>query len=122
MRRLTSQKKLIADEISKLNSFFDAYELHKFVEKRDRKIGLATIYRFLNSLETEGSIHSFVCDNKKIYSNSKTSHTHFRCEKCNKLEHIKVKNVDFLDLVEYDICHFQIELVGVCKGCKRNLL
>src|SRR3989344_4068314 len=117
MRRLTNQKKSISEEITKLNSFFDAQMLYEIIKKKDKNIGLATIYRFLNSLEKDGNIHSFVCDNKKIYSNKKTNHAHFRCEKCNKLEHIKVKNVDFLDLVEYDICHFQIELVGVCKGC-----
>jgi|SRR3989344_1662784 len=120
MRRMTRQKKMLYDETKRISSFFDACELHANVLKKDPGIGLATVYRFLNLLENEGEIHSFMCDNKKIYSNNKKSHAHFRCEKCAEIKHIQVKNVDFLHKSTHDdICHFQIELIGVCSECKQ---
>src|SRR3989344_7961913 len=85
--RMTNQKKILNDEVKRFNSFFDAPTLHK--KLRSKNIGLATIYRFLNALEQEGSIHSFTCENRKIYSTDKTSHAHFRCERCGKSKHIR---------------------------------
>lgn len=119
MVRLTKQKKILHEQIKKFKSFFGAFELHNAVLNKDKRIGLATVYRFLKHLETDGEIHSFMCDKKKIYSNNKISHAHFKCEKCKKIKHINVKNVDFLnEFSEEDICHFQIELTGLCSVCK----
>ena len=116
MVRITKQKRILYEEIKKFKSFFNAYDIHS---KINNKISLATTYRFLNTLENQRLIHSFICDNKKIYSNQKTGHTHFKCEKCRKVNHINLKNVDFLkDFIKNDICHFQIELVGICSECK----
>jgi len=118
---MTSQKKILLQEIKKIPSFFDAYEFHNRISKINSKIGLATIYRFLNRLEADGEIHSFICDNKNIYSNSKKSHAHFRCEKCGQIKHIQVKKVDFLnESLKGEICHFQIELCGLCQECKEK--
>ncbi len=115
--RMTKQKKTLYEETGKFKSLFDAFELHS--KLKDKKIGLATIYRFLASLEAKGEIHSFTCGGKKVYSTSKENHAHFSCEKCGKLRHIKISNADFLkDLVTDSICHFQIELTGICSECK----
>ena len=121
MPRMTKQKKLLWEESKKFSAFFNAYELQEKVLKKDNKIGLATIYRFLNSLEQEGEIHSFLCGNKKVYSNNKKIHAIFKCERCGKLKHIKIKNVDFLkNQITDEVCHFQLELTGVCVECKRS--
>lgn len=121
MQRLTKQKRLLQDTLTQFTSFFDAYELHNIVVKKNPNIGLATIYRFLNALEFAGELHSFLCDNKKIYSLSKTNHAHFKCEKCGIIKHIKIKNLDFLsEFKQEQICHFQIELHGVCEKCREK--
>ncbi len=117
MRRLTQQKKILYDAVKDFTSFFSAAEL----KKEHPKIGLATIYRFLNCLENDGEIHSFLCENTKVYSNSKTSHAHFKCEKCGEIKHFSIKNVDFLnEIVAEEVCHFQLELVGRCESCRTN--
>jgi len=115
---MTNQKKLLYEQVKSFNSFFDAYEFHTKIAKKNKKISLATVYRFLNNLEKDGNIHHFICDNKKIYSNSTTNHAHFTCEKCGKVKHIKIKNADFLSDFVDEVCHFQIELTGVCSDCK----
>lgn len=115
--RMTKQKKVLYKEVEKYSSFFDAYELHDGI---NQKIGLATVYRFLNTLEKDGKLHSFMCNNKKIYSTNKRSHAHFTCEVCSKVKHINITNVDFLhQSVKEEVRCFQIELSGVCKDCRR---
>ena len=121
MKRMTWQKRLLSEAVKSFSSFFDAYELYEKIAKKEKGIGLATIYRFLNALEQEGEVHSFLCGTKRVYSNNKKSHAHFRCEKCGNLKHIKIKNVDFLNESLHDeICHFQIELSGICSGCRNK--
>lgn len=119
MRRMTNQKKLLYEEVKNFTTFFDAYELHEKITQKNGDVGLATIYRFLNRLEQEGDIHSFLCNNKKIYSLDKTNHVHFTCEKCGGVKHLTIKNVDFLkEITKEKVCHFQIELTGTCDSCK----
>lgn len=118
MKRETKQKKLIEKEITSFNSFFNAEELHHKVSKKNSGIGLATVYRFLNDWSKKREIHSFQCNRKTLYSNSKKNHCHFTCEKCGERKHIDIKRLDFLNqLIDGEVCHFQIDVTGVCKRC-----
>ena len=118
MKRATPQKKLIEQEIISFNSFFHAEELYHKVYKKNSRIGIATIYRFLHDLSKKGEIHSFQCNRKTLYSNSKKNHCHFTCEKCGERKHLNIKRLDFLNQqVDGEICHFQIDITGICKKC-----
>ena len=43
--RNTKQKEIIKQEINKINSFFNAEQLLDEIQKKDKNIGIATIYR-----------------------------------------------------------------------------
>lgn len=119
VKRNTMQKNLIEEEIKYFRSFFNAEELYSRVSKKNRKIGIATIYRFLKKLAEEGKIHTYVCNRKTIYASNIKSHCHFICENCGKATHINLKKLDFLHKeVKGDICHFQIDVSGICEQCK----
>lgn len=124
--RETRQKQIMEHELEKVNSFFTAEELFGKVKnnknnKNDKNIGIATIYRFLKDLKSKRKIHTYVCDRRVLYSKEKNSHCHFICEKCNKTIHFDVKSIDFLKNKlkgkASSICHFQIDVQGVCKDC-----
>ena len=118
--RITKQKRLLQETVSRLTSFFDAYNLHGKVFQSDKRIGIATVYRFLKDLESKGEIHSYLCNNHKIYSSTKDNHIHFTCEKCGTVKHITTKKVDFLqEVINDQICHFQIDVTGICKNCSK---
>ncbi len=118
MKRVTQQKQLIMEEITTFSSFFNAEELYHKVFKKNQKTGIATVYRFLNDLTKNGEIHSFQCNRKTLYSNSKKNHCHFTCEKCGERKHIDIKKLDFLNRqVDGEVCHFQIDVTGVCRKC-----
>ena len=119
--RQTKQKSLIQEEINSFSSFFNAEKLYDKVSKKKSSIGIATIYRLLNSLVNKGEIHSYICDRKTVYSNSKKIHCHFKCNRCGKVRHMDIKKIDFLrSQVKGEICHFQIDITGVCEECDKN--
>ncbi|MEX0932820.1 MAG: transcriptional repressor [Candidatus Pacearchaeota archaeon] len=120
--RNTFQKEIIQSKINQMDGFFNAKELHKKVIKKDKKIGVATVYRYLKNLKDNNLIHAYVCERKTIFSKSKESHCHFTCTSCNKTEHIQIKSIDFLKgkIPSNEICHFQIEIKGLCQKCREN--
>ncbi|MDO8656565.1 MAG: transcriptional repressor [Nanoarchaeota archaeon] len=116
--RLTKQKHLLEEAIGKYRSFFNAEEVHQKVSERNPKIGLATIYRYLNDQVNVGKLHSYTCNRRTLYSTSKKNHCHFHCERCGEIKHIQLQRLDFLKQdIEGDICHFQIDVKGICREC-----
>ena len=59
--RLTDQRKLIAEIMSNSNDHPDVDELHKRVNKIDKKISIATVYRTVKLFEESGIVekHDF---------------------------------------------------------------
>ena len=119
-KRQTKQKEILINELRKFNSFFTAEDLLIKSNKKDPKLGIATVYRFLNELVKKRQIHSYICNRKTIYSVGDNSHCHFTCGLCGKIEHIQVKSLDFIkNKINGLICHFQIDINGLCKECSK---
>jgi Fur family ferric uptake transcriptional regulator len=115
-KRNTRQKELILKEIEKLDTFFNAEELHFLLSKKDNTLGIATVYRFLKEIKKEGKLYSYVCDRKIVYSKNHKSHCHFICEKTGKITHFEINSLDFLkNKIPGSITSFQIEIRGICK-------
>lgn len=118
-KRLTAQKNLLQQEVENSSTLFDADRLHAKVIAKNPAIGMATVYRFLRDCVEEGKLHSYSCDRKTIYSTSKNSHAHFRCEKCGLREHLALKKLDFLPAaLRNAVCHLQIDVTGICSACQ----
>lgn len=121
-KRETRQKKAIEQLINNTHSFFTAEDIHRKLLKENPKLGIATVYRFLKDLQKERAIHSFTCERKNLHSKKGKSHCHFVCELCGLRRHIEIDKVDFLKKnIDEEICHFQIEVSGICKNCKNNV-
>ena len=63
-KRNTKQKELLLNSLSNIDTFFTAENLLEKIQKTSlssKSIGIATIYRFLNEIKSEGKIHSYVC-------------------------------------------------------------
>lgn len=121
INRNTRQKEILNKEIEEINSFFTANEILKKAKKKDSKLGIATVYRFLKNLTDKRKIHSYTCNRRTIYSIHNKNHCHFICEKCKNLNHIEIKSVDFLkNKVNGSVCHFQIDVSGICEKCMKR--
>ncbi len=118
--RATKQKEVIAKELEKIKSFFSADELHTRVNKKDEKIGIATIYRFLKEAIDKGELFAYTCNRRMVYSKGKKSHCHYECEKTGKIIHFEIDNIDFLkDKIPGTITSFQLEVKGICNKCEK---
>jgi Fe2+ or Zn2+ uptake regulation protein len=116
--RKTKQKELMQSEIKTLASFFTADELYEKIKEKDYTIGIATVYRFLKDLRRKKELHSYTCNRKMIYSLDENNHCHFICQKCNQITHFSIEKIDFLKTkIKGEICHFQIDVSGVCEEC-----
>jgi Fur family ferric uptake transcriptional regulator len=121
--RVTKQKEILEETVKRFSKFFSAEEFLYEVKKKDKRMGIATVYRFLRELENSKKIHSYTCRRKRVYSTTKKSHCHFVCEKCGKVEHFEISEVDFIEeKIKGEVCHFQIDVSGVCEKCKKKFL
>ena len=120
--RNTKQKELLCEELDRFNSFFTAEELLKKANKIDSKIGIATIYRFLNKKTKNKALRVYRCNRRLIYSKDKNSHCHYICEKTGKIIHFNLDNLDFLkkikDKIPGSIKSIQLEIRGECSNCQ----
>ncbi len=117
-QRATRQKQILEEEIGNYSSFFNAEDLLGRVSKRNPRLGLATIYRYLREQVTAGKLHSYTCNRRMLYSTSKKNHCHFYCEKCGEIKHLQLQRLDFLQQsIGGEICHFQIDVKGICRKC-----
>lgn len=73
--RLTGQRRLIAEVLSLADDHPDVPELHRRVVARDPRVSLATVYRTVKRLETEGIVerHAFR-DGRARYEAQATRH------------------------------------------------
>jgi|SRR3989344_861442 len=121
-KRETQQKKAIELLINNTKNFFTAEDIHRKLMKENPNIGIATVYRFLKEFQKERGVHAFTCGRKRLYSKRGMSHCHFVCEICETKRHINMDRIDFLGkFIDDDLCHFQIEISGICKGCKSRV-
>jgi Fur family ferric uptake transcriptional regulator len=76
--RLTDQRKIIADVMSASNDHPDVDELHKRVNKIDKKISIATVYRTVKLFEESGIVekHDFKGGKARYEESPEEHHDH----------------------------------------------
>ena len=119
--RKTYQKELIQKEVEKFPNFFSTEDLYQKIIKKDNKIGIATLYRYLKEQKEKRKLHSFTCENKQVYSKTNNIHAHFICQNCGKIEHFQIKDLSQIKKsITGSICHMNLEVHGLCKKCISN--
>ena len=76
--RLTDQRKIIAEVMSAANDHPDVDELHKRVNKIDKKISIATVYRTVKLFEESGIVekHDFKGGKARYEESPEEHHDH----------------------------------------------
>ena len=110
--RNTKQKNLLDSVIKTQKGFFSTEELHAQVPS----VGIATVYRRLNTLVQKGKLHAYMCGSSRVFSVEQTTHAHFTCENCERTTHF-VPKLHVEDLPG-KVCHVQLDVTGVCLSCQ----
>ena len=93
--RLTDQRKLIAEIMSNSNDHPDVDELHKRVNKIDKKISIATVYRTVKLFEESGIVekHGFKGSKARYEESPEEHHDHL----------IDINSGEIIEFVDKDI-------------------
>ena len=127
---MTSQRKIILEEIRKLDSHPTADEIYDLVRQRMPKISLGTVYRNLDILSKTGHIKKIGADYPQMRFDGNTrSHYHIICMGCGRIRdaHVKVsergiKRIEKAvgEATDHEIFGHTLEFSGLCPDCMKE--
>jgi Fur family ferric uptake transcriptional regulator len=126
--RMTKQRTAIL-HILDAGGFKSAQGWHDDLRHTGHSIGLATVYRTLQSLVEGGDVDTVVTESgETLYrrcGDNEAHHHHLRCRVCGKAEDIDLPTFEaWASAVasEHGYSHIEhtVELTGVCADCEAN--
>ena len=118
MQRMTKQRQAVLDELTRVSDFRSAQQIFEDLHVQGQRVGLATVYRSLQSLADDGRVDTLrSSDGEALY------HHHLVCRKCGFTEEIEQSQIEsWVDSVAAahgfgDVSH-SLELFGVCSSCQ----
>ena len=126
--RSTRQRAAIADALRAAGGFRSAQELHEELRDSGAKVGLATVYRTLQSLSDNGDIDVLRReDGESVYRRCGTEqhHHHLVCRKCGfsvEIDNDEVERwaAEAAGSHGFTEVSHDLELFGLCGACSRS--
>ena len=126
VRRPTRQRAAVEAVLTDIDDFLSAQDLHARLRTRGQSVGLATVYRTLQAMATDGDVDMMrTGDGEAVYRrcSSGSHHHHLVCRSCGRTVEVEGPAVerwadrigaenDFSDVVH------TVEIVGTCSGCQ----
>lgn len=124
--RSTRQRRAVTAEVGASDDFRSAQEIHEALRTQGDRVGLATVYRALQSLVEAGEVDVVKTDaGEAVYRRcSSTHHHHLVCRHCGRTVEIKGPAVErwatsmATQHGYHDVSH-TLELFGTCPSCQR---
>ncbi len=125
--RLTRQRKIILEELNKLNSHPTANEIYEIVRQYIPNISLGTVYRNLELLSSNGAITKLTMGGSQMrFDGNIDNHYHVKCNVCGKMEDIHIDAANEINSIigyikDYLIYQHRLEFYGICSECRMKL-
>ena len=125
--RMTTQRKVILEELKKLDTHPSADEIYEVVRLRLPRISLGTVYRNLDVLSELGAIQRLELSGAlKRFDWDPNKHYHIRCIRCDRVENAPIAPMRQLENELYESTVFEIvghnlEFTGLCPKCTENM-
>jgi Fur family transcriptional regulator, peroxide stress response regulator len=122
--RLTNQREVILDELRSVKTHPTADALYDQVRQRLPRISLATVYRNLEFLASQGLVKKIqVGGTQKRFDGNTEQHHHIRCINCGKVDDLELGqdnciDTDICSLSGYKVIGYNLEFTGLCPDCK----
>lgn len=123
--RITAARRAVTEVMQSTERALTPAEVYSAARKRDPRLGLVTVYRTLEKLETLGLIervhHEQGC---QAFLRAGSGHQHLLlCEHCGQAVHFEGDNLDelFARLAEqtgFEIRSHWLQLYGLCQKCR----
>jgi Fur family transcriptional regulator, ferric uptake regulator len=121
----TRQRVEIAAELRREANDVTAQELHSRLRKRGTRLGLATVYRTLGTLEDAGVIDAFAHEpGERCYRwCGGGHHHHLVCAECHRVVELEDCRIGpWLDELSaahgFSVTGHEVEVTGVCADCR----
>ncbi|UCD71455.1 MAG: transcriptional repressor [Syntrophobacterales bacterium] len=123
---MTRQRRVILEELRKLESHPTADEIYEMARRRLPRISLGTVYRNLEILSECGMIRKLeLGGTQKRFDSMVRNHYHVRCLRCGCIEDVSMEPLTTIEnairrVNDYEIIGFRLEFIGVCPQCKKE--
>jgi Fur family ferric uptake transcriptional regulator len=123
--RLTKQRLVISNVLESLPGFISAQSLHQHLTANGESIGLATVYRTLQTM-SEADLVDVVRDQsgEMLFRacSSKQHHHHLVCRSCGAAEEMQASEVEkwaeeLAARYGYKQVEHEVEIFGICPAC-----
>lgn len=96
MRRNTWQREAVREALGDTAGFVSAQSLHQAMREQGSEVGLATVYRALADLATEGEADSLQQEGESLYRACTPGrhHHHLICRRCGRTVEIEADPVE----------------------------
>ena len=123
-RRPTRQQAAVAELLSRSDDFLSAQAVHARLREDGEPVGLATVYRTLQTLAESGSVDVLRTDDgEAVYRRCSTHHHHHLvCRSCGRTVEVEGPAVEqWTDRIALengfsDVTH-TLEIYGTCSDC-----
>lgn len=123
-QRNTPQRRIILEELQKVQSHPTAVEVFEMVRRRLPRISLGTVYRNLERLAAGGKIQKLALSGAEArFDGDLHPHYHVRCVQCGHVSDVRGLEGDLAGIrvpeaAGYEILGHRLEFVGVCPDCQ----
>jgi len=128
MKRNTWQREAVREALSESEGFVSAQSLHATLKGTGSPVGLATVYRALADLATEGEADSLQQDGESLYRacTPGTHHHHLICRNCGMTIEIAADEVEqWAQSVAaghgFTRPQHVVDVFGLCPRCSRSV-
>ena len=128
MKRNTWQREAVREALDTSEGFVSAQALHSQLHATGSPIGLATVYRALSDLASEGEADSLQQDGESLYRacTPGSHHHHLICRRCGTTVEIAADAVETWArdvAAEHGFTQPQhvVDVFGYCADCTREL-
>ena len=128
--RNTKQRQVILEELMKVTSHPTAEELYFIVKKRLPKISIATVYRNLELMASDGTVMRIETRGKqRRYDGRTDKHLHVQCKICDKVEDVMIDEYNSLEkeltcisetFKDFKDVDYHVEFIGICEKCQKS--
>jgi Fur family ferric uptake transcriptional regulator len=123
VRRMTNQRRVILEELKQLHSHPTADELYQIVRRRLPKVSIATVYRNLEILCSEGVAQKMdIPGTQRRFDGETNNHYHVRCVACGRVEDVDFDPIPKIEQTirnrsKYKVLSHRLEFIGLCPDC-----
>lgn len=124
MKRNTWQREAVREALGMTEGFVSAQSLHASMKDSGSEVGLATVYRALADLATEGEADSLQSDGESLYRacTPGSHHHHLICRSCGTAVEIEADSVETWArdvAAEHGFTSPQhvVDIFGYCPAC-----